>query len=484
MILSVRLPVSGGPPLAAGWVLLLLLFLPFTLYAQAVPHFRTAADARAWGEARERAAQYEAAASAYEQEATIRRRSGDPQGAEVQRRRALRLTTDIALAVTESVPVSGQKLAKLEPAAGCYLGALDDYAGHNDADNFARHIGRPLALCYDYSPYGAPFPMAWARRQARAGRAIQIAWEPRDIHAVRDDAYLNRWAQDAANCGAPVFLRFAGEMNGNWTSWSRDPVAYRRAFRLVHAVVNRHASNVALVWAPGAVPTYNLDLYYPGDDVVDWVGISLYLVRYYDDHLNEPAWHDGPASFIAPFYAKYAARKPLCLSECGVSRRSRVEGSNADGYAAARIFDLMDTIKIRFPRLKMFCWFTRNNMELARAGRRLNDYSLPEGSGALAAFRSAASDPYFLSQFGDVPPYRYQVVGKKLPGAYQGSLSAAISTYSLHPTLEVTRGGATRQTRQTRQPFSLFVPPGVGPLTIRVRDEKGRIAKSVTVAAP
>ena len=51
----------------------------------------------------------------------------------MQRRRALRLTTDIALAVTESVPVSGQKLAKLEPAAGCYLGALDDYAGHNDA---------------------------------------------------------------------------------------------------------------------------------------------------------------------------------------------------------------------------------------------------------------------------------------------------------------------------------------------------------------
>jgi len=480
VILSLRPPVSGGPPLAAGWVLLLLLLFPLPLHAQAVPHFRTAADARAWGEARERAAQYEAAASAYEQEAVIRRRSGDPQGAEVQRRRALRLKTDIALAVTASVP-SGQKLAKLEPAAGCYLGALDDYAGHNNADNFARRIGRPLALCYDYSPYGAPFPMAWARRQARAGRAIQIAWEPRDIHAVRDDGYLNRWARDAADCGAPVFLRFAGEMNGNWTSWSRDSAAYRRAFRLVHAVVNRNASNVALVWAPGAVPTYNLDLYYPGDDVVDWVGISLYLVRYYDDHLSEPAWHDGPASLIAPFYAKYAARKPLCLSECGVSRRSRVEGSNADGYAAARIFDLLDAIKIRFPRLKMFCWFTRNNMELARAGRRLNDYSLPVGSGALAAFRSAAGDPYFLSHFGDVPPYRYQVVGGRLPGGYRGSLSAAVSTYSLHPTLEVTRGAAARQ---THHPFSLFVPPGSGPLTVRVRDEKGRIARSVTVVAP
>ncbi len=471
-----------APPFRAGLLLFLLALLVLPLHAQTVPRFRTAADARAWGEARERAGQYEAAGAAYEQEAAIRRRTGDPQGADVQGRRALRLRTNVALAVTAGVPaLASQRLAKLEPAAGCYLGALDDYAGRNDADSFARRIGRPLAVCYDYSPYGAPFPREWARRQARAGRAIQIAWEPRNIGAVRDDEYLNGWARDAADCGTPVFLRFGGEMNGNWTPWGRDPVAYRRAFRLVHAVIARYASNVALVWAPGAVPTYNLDLYYPGDDVVDWVGISLYLVRFYDDNPSRPAWQDGPASFIAPFYAKYAARKPLCLTECGVSRRSRVEGREADDYAAARIFDLLDAIKIRFPRLKMFCWFTRNNLETAQAGRRLNDYSLPEGSGALAAFRAAAEDPYFLSRFGDAPPYRYQAVGSRLPVGYRGSLSAAISTYSLHPTLEAARGG---QARQTHHPFSLFVPPGHGPLTVRVRDEQGRVAKSVTIGAP
>ncbi len=472
---------TKAPPFRAGFLLLALLTLPLSLHAQAVPRFRTAADARAWGEARERAGQYEAAATAYEREAAIRRRTGDPQGAAVQRRRALRLKTDVALAVTASVPVSTHNLAKLEPVAGCYLGALDDYTGRNNADEFGRRIGRPLALCYDYSPYGAPFPREWARRQARAGRAIQIAWEPRDIHAVRDDDYLNQWARDAADCGTPVFLRFGGEMNGNWTPWGRDPLAYRRAFRLAHTVINRHASNVALVWAPGAVPTYNLDLYYPGDDVVDWVGISLYLVRYYDDNLNRPAWQDGPASFIAPFYAKFAARKPLCLTECGISRRSRGEGTNADPYAAARIFDLMDAIKIRFPRLKMFCWFTRNNLETAQAGRRLNDYSLPEGSGALTALRAAVSDPYFLSRLEDAPPYRYQVIGSRLPPGYQGSLSAAISTYSLTPTLELTRGGVTRR---TGHPYSLFVPPGRGPITVRVRDPQGRIARSIMVAAP
>ena len=467
----------GFSPVLLG-ALIFLVSLP--TFAQSLPHFRTAADARAWGEARERAGQYEAAAAAYEAEAVIRRRTGDPQAAIIEHRRALRWKTDVALAVTAPVLTAAGPLAKLEPPAGCYLGALDDYPS-DDADEFARRSGRPLALCFDYSPYGAPFPMAWARRQARAGRAIQIAWEPNDIRAVRDDGYLNRWAEDAARCGTSVFLRFGGEMNGNWTSWGRDPLAYRRAFRLVHAVVNRHASNVALVWAPGAVPTYNLDLYYPGDDVVDWVGISLYLVRYYDDQLSQPAWQDNPASFIEPFYAKFAARKPLCLTECGVSRRSRVEGRDADGYANARIFDLLDAIKIRYPRLKMFCWFTRNNLETAGAGRRLNDYSLPDGSQALAAFRAATSDPYFLSRLGDAPPYQYQTVTDRLPTGYTGSLSAAISTYSVNPTLEVSRGG---QTRRTGHPFSVFVPPGLGQISVSVRDGQGRVAKTVRLATP
>ena len=467
--------VAGGSLLAAGWVLLCL-----PLHAQPLPHFRTAAEARARGEAAERSRSYEAAASAYEAEAVIRRRTGDPQAAEIQHRRALRLKTDVVLAITAPVPPASTKLAKLEPLAGCYIGALDNYPA-DDADNFARRTGRPLAVCFDYARYGAPFPLAWARKQARAGRAIQIAWEPSSIGAVRDDEYLNQWAEDASRCGTPMFLRFGGEMNGNWTPWGRDPLAYRRAFRLVHAVINRHASNVALVWAPGAVPTRNLDSYYPGDDVVDWVGISLYLVRYSDDNLSRPAWQDGPASFIAPFYEKYAARKPLCLAECGVSRRSRVEGKDADNYAAARIFDLLDTIKIRYPRLKMFCWFTRNNLETAQAGRRLNDYSLPDGSRALSAFRAAISDPYFLSHTDDLPPYRYQVVTGRLPLGYAGSLSAAISTYSVEPTLEITRGG---KVRRTGHPFSLFVPSGSGPLGVSVYDPTGKVAKTLSVAAP
>lgn len=474
---------SGQWALPMLWLWLLVLTAMQTARAQSVPHFTSPAAARAWGAARERAGQYQAAGLAFLQEADAYARRGDPQGAEAERRRARRLLTDLAIGIT--VPVSApSRLAKLEPPAGCWLGVLDQTPDGRlgNADDLAHRLGRSVGVAFNYARYGEPFPMGWARAEASRGRLVQIAWEPQGgLGEVQDDAYLNQWARDASHCGTGVFLRFAGEMNGGWTRWGRSPVAYRRAFRLVHAVVARQAPNVALVWAPNAVPLSNVDAYYPGDDAVDWVGISLYLVRFYDDNLSRPAWRDAPNAFIDPFYAKYAGRKPLCLVECGITRRSRVEGADADPFAAARIADLFDALRVRYPRLKMACWFDRNNLTGATPARRLNDYSLPRGSLALSAFQSATADPYFLGSVGERAPLAYARVGSRLPPGYAGPLIFSLSSYALDSFLTVAQSG--KQTRLAR-PFRAFATPGRGPLRVRVVDRQGRVAATVLIAAP
>ena len=269
-------------------------------------------------------------------------------------------------------------------------------------------------------------------------------------------------------------------MNGAWTPWGRDPAAYRRAFRLVHDVMARRAPNVAMVWAPNAVPLENLDRYFPGDDVVDWVGISLYLVRFYDDNLRRPAWQDHPLTFIEPFYRKYAARHPLCLVEWGVTRRSRVEGIDADPFAAARIEDLFSALKVRFPRLKMACAFDRNNLTGARAGRRLNDYSLPAGSLALDAYRQATSDPYFLTA---VEPGRFRAL--RLPAPTWPSAAPLRRPRRRLPVhLRPGRHPAPDPPRPHPPPRApLPLPPAArpGPLTVRVQDPQGRVARTATL---
>jgi hypothetical protein len=421
------------------------------------------------------------AALGFYREAAMRRADGDEQAAEVEELRASRLATDLELAIPVAQAQTATNLAKLEPDQGCYLGVRDEN-GQN-AESFVHRLGRPISIVYDYLDYGAPFPMNWATTQANAGRAIQIAWEPDDIRAVRNDNYLENFAREAANCGTGVFIRFGGEMNGNWTPWGRDSAAYVEAFRTVHDVFNRIAPNVAMVWAPNQVPLANLDRYYPGDKYVDWVGISVYSVRYYDDDLSRPAFYDSPATMIEPFYKKYAGRKPLCLVECGVSRRSRVENTDADSYAGARITDLMNAVRVRFPRLKMICFFDRNNLTGAIPGRRLNDYSMPEGSSALAALKQAAADPYFLAQYSDNAnsPMAYQQVLGSLPSGYSGAILASLTTYDLHPSIELKQAD---KSQILYRPYCGTIVANYGPATFTVYDSHGHIAQSLMVAAP
>jgi hypothetical protein len=279
-----------------------------------------------------------------------------------------------------------------------------------------------------------------------------------------------------------VFIRFGGEMNGAWTPWGRNPQAYIAAFRLVHDVMARAAQNAAMVWAPNQVPLANLDRYYPGDAYVDWVGVSLYTVRYYDDNLSRPAFNDSPATMIEPFYRKYAARKPICLVECGVTRRSRVENADADQYAAARMSDLMNAVRVRFPRLKMMCFFDRDNLTGAIPGRRLNDYSLPDGSLVLSALKAAAADPYFLAEFAPAAaaPIAYQQISSSLPRGYSGPLMASIVTYDLYPSLRLTQRG---KSVTIHRPYIFNLAAKSGPLTVSVVDSHDRVCLAKTVFA-
>jgi hypothetical protein len=111
--------------------------------------------------------------------------------------------------------------------------------------------------------------------------------------------------------GRKVMIRYASEMNGDWFAYGQKPAAYVRHWTMivnrVRAAVGRE--NVAFLWSPNSGNGYPygqgpfaaninstsfdplLDTngdgrfderddpytpYYPGDDLVDWVGFSIY----------------------------------------------------------------------------------------------------------------------------------------------------------------------------------------------------------------
>jgi hypothetical protein len=465
----------------------------------------TAAEYRKLADAAVARGEYAQAAGYYRQEAAIYRRLGDVNGAKVEEEKAARWSTEIGLFLdgpVEAVTLSARSTgAKHEPVTGCYLGAyvenddtlFNDHSGASREAAFGKVIQKPLATAFRYHYYGRPFPDYWARALRAQGRAPHISLEPRgSLAAVRDDAYLQGFARAAAACGGPIFLRFACEMNGAWTPYHQDPALYREKFRLVHAVMARHAPNVAMIWCVNHSPEDKIDAYYPGDDAVDWVGVNFYSVLYHDNSRARPAFHECPTLFLDYVYRKYAARKPIAICEYGASHFDTVERTEYPEIAALRFAQLFAALPRLYPRVKLINIFDNNNLLHAAAGRRLNNYCVTDHPVVLAAVRRAVAPDYFLSQFIDGPPPAQAILPQPLlPGhalAGPARLSAWVKSYDNVLTVCWALDGKelARLTTPGEYRYDLDTTactPGDHTLTVTVLDRKGRTAgaKSVKV---
>lgn len=103
------------------------------------------------------------------------------------------------------------------------------------------------------------------------------------IIAGDHDAYLHRWAQAAKAWGGPILAKFAHEMNGTWFPWSigrfdNTPETFRQAWQHIWQIVHDEgATNVRFVWAPFSCPPCGVYAgLYPGDDYVDYAGVSQF----------------------------------------------------------------------------------------------------------------------------------------------------------------------------------------------------------------
>ncbi|MFC4149503.1 glycoside hydrolase family 26 protein [Micromonospora mangrovi] len=169
-----------------------------------------------------------------------------------------------------------------------------------------------------------------ARKKKMAARTIdrlradQPRYQLADIARGDFDDYLLSWAEGIRSLGYPVAIRFAHEMNGDWYPWcemvnGNQPGDYVRAWRHVHNLFRDvGADNVIWVWSPNARwsgSKQKLADLYPGDDYVDWAGVSGYYgtgvfsaYRSFDDIFDETLKE------IRTF-----THKPLVITETGAS---------------------------------------------------------------------------------------------------------------------------------------------------------------------
>lgn len=309
----------------------------------------------------------------------------------------MKLALSLTLALSWPLAVPAQALGPYEPPDGCYIGAYIelDRRVRDDIAAFEALTQKQHASYFRYVGYGQPFPYEWANRLRAAGAMPHIAWEPNDgLEPVADDAYLRGFAEACAHFGAPIFLRFASEMNGDWEAYSGDPALYVRKWRLVYDVIHAVAPNVIMCWCPFATPKSTIPLYYPGDEYVDWVGVNLYSVVYNEGNPQKRAV-DNAVQDLEFIYNLYADRKPIAICEYAATHYCEALKSETVDFALREMRRLYDALLTRFPRVRMINWFS---VDTVGEGLAHNDYSLTDNEQVLAAYRQLIASPHFLSR--------------------------------------------------------------------------------------
>ncbi len=289
-------------------------------------------------------------------------------------------------------------LAKYEPESGIYLGiyAENDKKIGQQIEMTDDVYGKKHAIYMYYQDFDQWMPSYTgsgqtamdsinAKRVEKEGGALQVAMNAMaGLHVVEENKWLTQWAKEAGSYDMPIFLRFCGEMNGDWVPWHGDPDLYIEKFQLVHNVMEEYAPNVVMVWCPNDVPVelngQTIPDYYPGDAYVDWVGVNFY-VDYYDSGLTDldSNFLQNPLTHLEYIYKKYADRKPIMICETGVSHYSIPNSEDVTAWGAANLEKLYSMLPVVYPRVKGITYLSLNQAnDNYLVGNRWSNYALSE----------------------------------------------------------------------------------------------------------
>ena len=146
------------------------------------------------------------------------------------------------------------------------------------------------------------------------------------LAAVADgmhDAEFAAAARAISEAQPGAIIRLGWEMNLNSMAWfaKGQEADYIKAFRRVVEIFRRYSNDFKYDWCPGWGPQDSAaDLAYPGDDVVDYIGLDVYDFKY--EGSAEQRWNNFylKAAFGLEWHRDFAARhgKPMSYPEWGV----------------------------------------------------------------------------------------------------------------------------------------------------------------------
>ena len=218
----------------------------------------------------------------------------------------------------------------------------ENYVSSRQLDEIEEYGAVPLLRMM---PWGEPYWKPGYQPDYALGRII-------DGHF---DGFLSAWADEIIRFRKPVMVTFGCEMNGDWFPWSGvfqgkgatdefgdpteadGPERYIAAYRhIIELFRKRGVENVAWLFQPNSSSHpeedwNSISAYYPGDEYIDWIGVSLYGAQFIHE-----SWNSFEV-LMDPVYEELTSlfpNKPLMLAEWGVGEYPE-KGDKATWYREA-----------------------------------------------------------------------------------------------------------------------------------------------------
>lgn len=282
-------------------------------------------------------------------------------------------------------------LSKYEPDKGCYLGAyiLTDTIVNSDINNFEEVAGKEHSMYIYNMKLGEPFPISWVLECYTNGKMPHIIMYPPDGYTPYNKSLIDKCADEFGRLNIPIFL----QLYPNPQQYGTDATSYISFYREVKNVFNKKSPNTAFIWSVDSnEEIYDSEIYYPGDAYTDWVGINIYKTMFDKEYeYSKDIWKN-----IDYFYYRFQHRKPIMISQLGVSHYSTKNHTYETVKAANSIMEIYNRVQNEYPMIKGIVYMDYSNIDRSPKSAVRDDYSISGEKELIKAYRNAVGHNYFI----------------------------------------------------------------------------------------
>jgi hypothetical protein len=281
-------------------------------------------------------------------------------------------------------------LSLYEPESGCLIGAYiqSSIPVNQDLKLFEASVGKEHSFYTYFMKMGQPFPADWVLNCISENKTPNIVITPENIDDPFNTSFLERTAKKISEFYVPVFVHIYPIK----AEYGYDTREYINFYKVAAAVFKRYASNAALVWDIDLKDATLAEEYYPGDDYIDWVGLNVYQ-NIEDKNTNLPDNAD-----FNHFYYMFQERKPIFISQLGISHFTKNTYSYHVKESGERFKDFYDSVKNDYPRVKAVNYMDYNGISPVNMPEGENNYSVTDHEDMTEYYSKAVSGEYFLSE--------------------------------------------------------------------------------------